>query len=70
MCCVLQISSQCMICRLILVRPTWFCSWPDHFISSILLVTAQEVFCGGDYTYPDHPVVTWDADQLSSNFLS
>ena len=24
----------------------------------------SEVFCGGDYTYPDHPVVTWDADQL------
>lgn len=24
----------------------------------------NEVFCGGDYTYADHPVVTWDADQL------
>lgn len=24
----------------------------------------SEVFAGGDYTYPDHPVVTWDADQL------
>jgi len=24
----------------------------------------NEVFCGGDYTYPDHPVVTWDADQI------
>lgn len=24
----------------------------------------NEVFAGGDYTYPDHPVVTWDADQL------
>jgi len=24
----------------------------------------SEVFCGGDYTYPDHPVVTWDADKL------
>lgn len=24
----------------------------------------SEVFCGGDYNYPDHPVVTWDADQL------
>lgn len=23
-----------------------------------------EVFSGGDYTYPDHPVVTWDADML------
>ena len=23
-----------------------------------------EVFVGGDYTYPDHPVVTWDADKL------
>ena len=23
-----------------------------------------EVFAGGDYTYPDHPVVTWDAEQL------
>ena len=23
-----------------------------------------EVFTGGDYTYPDHPVVTWDADKL------
>lgn len=23
-----------------------------------------EVFAGGDYTYPDHPVVTWDADKL------
>jgi catechol 2,3-dioxygenase len=22
------------------------------------------VFAGGDYTYPDHPVVTWDAEQL------
>ena len=24
----------------------------------------NEVFAGGDYTYPDHPVVTWDADKL------
>jgi catechol 2,3-dioxygenase len=24
----------------------------------------SEVFCGGDYTYPDHPVVTWEADKL------
>ncbi len=24
----------------------------------------SEVFAGGDYTYPDHPVVTWDADKL------
>ena len=24
----------------------------------------SEVFCGGDYRYPDHPVVTWDADQI------
>jgi catechol 2,3-dioxygenase len=24
----------------------------------------NEVFTGGDYTYPDHPVVTWDADQI------
>lgn len=24
----------------------------------------SEVFCGGDYNYPDHPVVTWDAEQL------
>ena len=24
----------------------------------------NEVFAVGDYTYPDHPVVTWDADQL------
>ena len=24
----------------------------------------NEVFCGGDYTYPDHPVVTWDAQQI------
>ena len=24
----------------------------------------NEVFAGGDYTYPDHPVVTWDADQI------
>ena len=23
-----------------------------------------EVFAGGDYTYPDHPVVTWDAEQI------
>ncbi|HBW84286.1 catechol 2,3-dioxygenase [Thalassolituus maritimus] len=23
-----------------------------------------EVFSGGDYTYPDHPVITWDAEQL------
>jgi catechol 2,3-dioxygenase len=23
----------------------------------------NEVFSGGDYTYPDHPVVTWDASQ-------
>ena len=23
-----------------------------------------EVFAGGDYTYPDHPVTTWDADKL------
>jgi len=23
-----------------------------------------EVFAGGDYTYPDHPVVTWDVEQL------
>lgn len=41
----------------------------------------NEVFAGGDYTYPDHPVVTWDADQtgkaifyhdrvLNENFLS
>ncbi len=24
----------------------------------------NEVFAGGDYTYPDHPTVTWDAEQL------
>jgi len=24
----------------------------------------NEVFAGGDYTYPDHPVVTWEADQI------
>ncbi len=24
----------------------------------------NEVITGGDYTYPDHPVVTWDADQI------
>ena len=24
----------------------------------------NEVFCGGSYTYPDHPVITWDAEQL------
>lgn len=24
----------------------------------------SEVFSGGDYTYPDHPVVTWGADML------
>lgn len=24
----------------------------------------NEVFAGGDYTYPDHPVTTWDADKL------
>jgi catechol 2,3-dioxygenase len=24
----------------------------------------NEVFAGGDYTYPDHPVVTWDAHNL------
>jgi len=24
----------------------------------------NEVFCGGDYQYPDHPVITWTADQL------
>ena len=24
----------------------------------------NEVFCGGDYHYPDHPPVTWTADQL------
>ena len=40
----------------------------------------NEVFAGGDYTYPDHPVVTWDAEQtgkaifyhdrvLNENFL-
>ncbi len=23
-----------------------------------------EVFAGGDYTYPDHPTVTWEAEQL------
>lgn len=23
-----------------------------------------EVFCGGDYHYPDHPTVTWTTDQL------
>ena len=23
-----------------------------------------EVFSGGDYSYPDHPVVTWDAEQI------
>ncbi len=41
----------------------------------------SEVFAGGDYTYPDHPVVTWEAEQigkaifyhdrrLNENFLS
>lgn len=24
----------------------------------------SEVFCGGNYVYPDHPVVCWEADQL------
>lgn len=24
----------------------------------------SEVFCGGDYHYPDHPPVTWDAEAL------
>lgn len=24
----------------------------------------SEVFCGGDYHYPDHPPVTWQAEQL------
>lgn len=24
----------------------------------------NEVFCGGDYAYPDHPVVHWDAEQI------
>ena len=24
----------------------------------------NEVFCGGDYHYPDHPTVTWDAEEL------
>ena len=24
----------------------------------------NETFCGGDYFFPDHPVVTWDADKL------
>jgi len=24
----------------------------------------NEVFCQGDYYYPDHPVITWTADQL------
>ena len=24
----------------------------------------NEVFCGGDYTYPDHKPVTWTADEL------
>ena len=24
----------------------------------------SEVFCGGDYVYPDHPVVTWDAEKM------
>ena len=24
----------------------------------------NEVFAGGDYHYPDHPVITWDAEQL------
>ena len=24
----------------------------------------NEVFCGGDYTYPDHEPVTWQAEQL------
>ncbi|MDV7212604.1 catechol 2,3-dioxygenase [Azotobacter beijerinckii] len=26
----------------------------------------NEVFCGGDYHYPDHPPVTWSADQLGT----
>ncbi|SEB19375.1 catechol 2,3-dioxygenase, partial [Marinobacterium iners DSM 11526] len=24
----------------------------------------NEVFCGGDYHYPDHEPVTWDAGEL------
>ncbi len=24
----------------------------------------NETFCGGDYFFPDHPVTTWDAEQL------
>ena len=24
----------------------------------------NEVFCGGDYSYPDHPPITWKSDQL------
>lgn len=24
----------------------------------------NEVFCGGDYNYPDHKPVTWQAEQL------
>jgi len=24
----------------------------------------NEVFCGGDYHYPDHPAVTWKAEDL------
>lgn len=24
----------------------------------------SEVFCGGSYAYPDHPTITWDAEQL------
>lgn len=24
----------------------------------------NEVFCGGSYSYPDHPVITWDAAQI------
>ncbi|HCE76743.1 MAG TPA: catechol 2,3-dioxygenase, partial [Dehalococcoidia bacterium] len=24
----------------------------------------NEVFAGGDYHYPDHPPVTWDAEEL------
>ncbi|MDP1340903.1 VOC family protein, partial [Klebsiella variicola] len=24
----------------------------------------NEVFCGGDYFYPDHEPITWDADML------
>lgn len=29
----------------------------------------SEVFCEGDYTYPDHPTVTWTTDQIGKSIF-